>query len=302
MAGTTNLKEAKRSALVEGYLSQMNLEQTQGQNGGLISGTIDIQTSEFNIVKVRVYVGEKTKAGAENRAWKGIQTVMTECKSIATHGKEEATLIKTSGCKVDPNAYYSTSGDLVENVQYSGNFFTRVKEDEFEPQAEFDVEMYIENIRELFDADGASTGKVLVTGWAPTYNTIGKIQLLAEDEVGEAVLEGFSAGETVNFSGEIINKRIEVIREIPVKIGKPRVEKTVSYESAMLITGASEAYSDENGFVPYEAESIQLAIADRDAKLLEDKDKKSNKTQGSSASNNSVSKATPSANRPMPKF
>ncbi len=295
----TNLREAVANAEVQGYLSQMDLKEGTTKDGKeMISGSLDIQTGEFNIVKVKVWVNRFTKAGTENKAYKSIQTVMDQYQSIAQVGKEEATLVRTGGCKVSPNAFYSQTGDLVESVQYQSNFFNRVDAEDFEPKAEFKIEMYIENMREEFDKDGEPTGRAIVTGWSPTYNGIGKIELLADENTAEAVMEEFSVGQTVEFYGDIINKKIEICREVPMKIGKPRIEKTVKYENALVITGASEAYEEE---MAYDADSIQKAIVDRDTAL------EANKNKGSKPASNGftaggVGKAAPATGRTLPKF
>ena len=212
-----------------------------------------------------------TKAGKENLAWAGIVTVMNEYKSIAAVGAEDADKVRVNG---DINLYRSQNGNDV--VSYKSNFFSRVVEfdDTNTPCAEFEVEMFISSILPEMDKEGEETGRLIVSGWVPTYNGIEPIKLIADEEVASAVDSTFEPGQTVTFYGNIVNSRVETITEIPVAIGKPRREVKVSYKNELVITGASEAY--EEGVTPekpYDAGTIKAAIQERENRIEEQKNK-----------------------------
>lgn len=273
MTGTTketNLRQANAKATAVGVISEKDLKIVTEDGKNKVTGHITVKTSDVNFVKYNVNVNEKTKAGADNRTYAGIQTVMNEYKSIAEIGEEEATKVRVTG---DISPFTGKNGEKI--VSYKSNFFNRLKvTDDYDPHAEFAVEMFISGINPELDADGAETGRLVVSGWMPTYNGIEPLDLVAEGEVAQAIDTGFEVGQTVEFYGDIINNRIETITEIPVKIGKPRKKIKVDYKSDLIITGASEPY--EEGItpeLPYVTETIQAAIQERTNRLEEAKAK-----------------------------
>ena len=274
---STNLRQANAKATVMGILSEKNLEVQTEDGVQVISGSLTFKTSDVNFVKFSVKVKEITKEKKPNSNFRGIQTVMNEYHSIAEVGEEEATKVKVNG---DINLYRSSQTGK-EVVSYKSNFFNRLKEgEEYTPKAEFAVETFIYSIVPEVDSEGSETGRIIVNGWTPTYNGIEPVALVADQEVGSAIESTFTVDQTVEFYGDIINNRVETITEIPVAIGKPRVERKTTYKNDLLITGASEAY--EEGVTPekpYEAEVIKKAIQVRDEKIEEDKAKAQNKSQ-----------------------
>ena len=266
----TNLRQANAKAFVEGVVSEKDLKVVTEEGKNKITGHLTVKTSDVNFIKFNVNVNEKTKNNTDNKTYAGIQTVMNEYKSIAEVGEEEATRVKVSG---DISPFTGKNGEKI--VAYKSNFFNRLKADEeFEPKAEFSIELFISGINPELDTEGVETGRTIVSGWMPTYNGIEPIDLVAEGEVAQAIDAGFEVGQTVEFYGEIINNRIETVTEIPVKIGKPRKKVTVEIKNDLIITGASEAY--EEGItpeLPYEADTIQAAIQERTNRLEEAKAK-----------------------------
>jgi len=267
----TNLRQAKAKAFVNGIVSEKDLKVVTDKGETRIEGNITVKTSDVNFIRFGVYAKEKTSNGTANKAYAGIQTVMNEYKSIADVGEEEATEVKVSG---DVSAFTRDDGRVL--VTYRSNFFNRVKAgDELDPKAEFSIEMFISSIAPEFTTDGEETGRLLVGGWVPTYNGIDPIELVAEGDVASAIDSGFEVGQTVEFYGEIINNQIRTVTEIPVKIGKPRQKVEVTYKNDLIIQGASEAYEEGiTAELPYEADTIQIAIQEREARLAEEKAKK----------------------------
>lgn len=261
----TNLRQANAKAFVQGVVSEKDLKVVTEEGKTKITGHLTVKTSDVNFVKFNVNVNEKTNAGADNKTYAGIQTVMNEYKSIAEVGEEEATRVKVSG---DISPFTGKNGEKI--VSYKSNFFNRLKADELDAKAEFSIEMFISGINPELDTEGVETGRTIVSGWMPTYNGIEPIDLVAEGEVAQAIDSGFDIGQTVEFYGDIINNRIETVTEIPVKIGKPRKKVSVEIKNDLIINGASEAY--EEGItptLPYEADTIQAAIQERANRLEE---------------------------------
>ena len=90
----TNLRQADAKVVVEGYVSEKDLNIVRGDDGiNSIRGSLTVKTSEDNFVRFSVICKEKTNRGTENKAYAGLVTVMNEYKSIADVGAEEADYI-----------------------------------------------------------------------------------------------------------------------------------------------------------------------------------------------------------------
>jgi hypothetical protein len=168
---STNLRQSNAKAFVMGVLSEKDLKVTTEENKKKISGSLTIKTSDLNFVRFNVNINEMTKANKPNGCFAGIQTVMDEYHSIAEVGEEEATKVKVSG---DINLYRSQAGK--DELGFKSNFFNRLKEgEEYEPKAEFSVETFVYSIVPEVDKDGAETGRIVVTGWIPTYKVLSQL-------------------------------------------------------------------------------------------------------------------------------
>lgn len=282
----TNLRQANAKVKVAGIVSSKDLkiEQSNGQN--IIKGSVNIEVDEINVVRFSVYAAEKTKAGSDNPAYKGLITVMDEFKTIADDGKEAADRVYVNG---DLNPFVGQNGK--ESVGQRASFFNRAKKlDAFEPEATFDVEMFIKAIVPEMDSEGEETGRMMVKGWVPTFNGIEPITLIADKDLADGVQNTFEAGQTARFFGDIINNRVEIKTEIPMALGKPRIETKIDYKNELLITGASDPY--EEGVTaekPYDKGAIDLAINEHNAKL------EAREREAKANSNGNTSNARPTA-------
>ena len=268
----TNLRQSNARVTVEGIVSEKDLKVVTEEGKTRIEGNVTIKTGDTNFIRFNVRVNEKTNSGADNRTYMGIETVMNEYKSIAEVGEETADKVRVSG---DLNIFTGQNGTT---VGYRGNFFNRLKNlDEFEPKAEFSVETFISSIVPEVNTDGDETGRIVVSGWVPTYSGIEPIKLVADGDIAVAVDNTFEVGQTVEFYGDVVNSRVEKITEIPVAIGKPRRKVETSFKNELVITGASEAYEEGVSVEkPYEADTIKAAIQERQNKLEEAKAKTQN--------------------------
>lgn len=275
METATNLRQAKAKIYVEGIVSEKNLSEVTEEGVTKIKGTITVKTSDVNFVKFNININEKTKAGAENKAYAGIKTVMNEYKAITEFGEDEADRVRISG---DVNPYRNpNSGNEV--ITYKTNFLNRVNAEDCDAKSEFEIELFISAIVPEMNADG-ETGRLLVKGWLPTYNGIEPVVLVADADVASDIESAFEPGQTVEFYGNAVNNKIVKTREIPVVIGKPRVKTETTYINDLVITGASAPY--EEGVTPekpYDAEVIKKAVQERENKIREEKEKKSTTTK-----------------------
>lgn len=282
----TNLRQADNIVRVEGFLSEKDLKVDVDNGNNVIKGKVVIKIDETNFVRFSVYVGEKTKNNESNPAYTGLVTVMKEYKSIAEVGEEQADRIRVTRGQLKPFLWNGK-----ENMGYQATFFNRIKpEDTFSPKAEFEVEIFISNIVPEMARDGEDieeTGRLIVKGWFPTYNGIEPIELIADQDKADAIESLFAPGQTTKFYGDINNTKIEVVKEIPLVLGPPKVERTTTYKNELLITGAVAAYDEDSPIKPYDRDVIEAAKQERENKIKEKQ-----------ASNNTpTSNARPSASR-----
>lgn len=271
----TNLRQANTKATAVGLLTDKKLEiKTDPKDGEKhIEGTVTVKTSDKNFVTFSVYSKEKKKNGEENKAYAGLVTVMNEFQSVADVG-DNADYIRVNG---QLNPYRGQNGNEV--IGYRGSFFNRIRNVEtIEPEACFETEMFIQSIVPEMgkDADGemTETGRLKITGWVPTYNGIEPVDLIVPEDLADACENTYDPGQTVEFYGDIINNSIEETIEKPVAFGKPKKEVRRTYVNELIVTGGSDAYEDEEGdHVPYDADAIKGAIADRNAAIEEAKNK-----------------------------
>lgn len=282
----TNLRQADAKVKVEGVVSELELKEEFDQNLGCnqISGYITVKTSDTNFVRFNVRMNEKTKAKAPNRAYPGMQTVMKEYKSIAKYGEAEADKVRVAG---DLNLYHSDQADM-DAVGYKSNFFNRVM-NQYEPKAEFEVEMFISSIVPEISTDGEETGRALIKGWVPQYDTgIEPLTLVAPTDLADQISSLLEPGQTTRFFGDIINSRVVITREIPVAIGKPRVETKTITKNELVITGCEAAYDDTTTNPPYDAEVVKAAVQARKDRI----ESRKNQPKANTAGNNRPSAAS----------
>lgn len=266
----TNLRQANTKVEVLGTLSEKDLKIEKDQNGvDQITGHLTIKVDDVNSIRFNVRQSSKKKDGGENSLYKGLVTVKDEYQSIAEVGAENATKVIVN--RGELNLYHDRQTGA-SRVGFKNNFFNRFNGEDFEPHAKFSVEMFINSMMPEMDQSGEETGRLVVTGWVPTYNGIEQVKLIAPEEIASDVQDGFELGQTVDFSGEIISGRAIAV-EIPVKIGKPKIEYKPGKQE-LVITGASDEYPEEaEGTTPaaYAADSIKAAIAERTAAIEAEK-------------------------------
>lgn len=288
MSEATNLRQADAKVEVVGILSENKLEEVTKDGKTSIRGDLVIQTGDINFITFNVYVNEKKDDGSENKLFAGIKTVMNDFKSIAKVGKEEATkmVIEDRYGQIRPNSYISSrDGQVHVSMRYQSIVFSEYKgaPEDFDPHAWFELEMsVVQIVPEVYttgEEKGEETGRVIVKGWMPVYGGgVEPITLVApaEDGIAEAILDDYAPGETVKFYGDIVNSRATIEETIPVKIGKPRVKVKTIYKNEMVITNVSDAYGEDSETPtpePYDIDAIKKAVADRELRLEEEKNK-----------------------------
>lgn len=286
----TNLRQAKAKAYITGLLAEKNLnfyktnakgervtENVSEADAEGITGYVGIKTDETNIVRVNINVGKLVKStGEPSKTYPGMLTIMNEYKSVADAGEDEADKVHVSG---DINLYQSgQTGAAV--VAFKTSYMNRVKpttDRPYEPSATYEVEMVISKMLPEITTEGEETGRVKVTGWVPVYNGVEEITLIAPEEIAEPIQE-YEPGQTVEFDGDIISSRVRIAKEVPMKIGKPKIVYDYENKDELIITGASEAYEEEvTPEKPYDLGAIKAAVQERKNRFEAKKASRENK-------------------------
>ena len=274
----TNLRQADAKVTVAGIVSDKKLEMKTENGVRTIEGTITIKTSDTNFVQMRVRCADKKKDGTENKAFAGVMTVMNEYKSIADDGTDEADRVRTSG---QINLFRSNNNGN-EIVSYTSNFFNRIKPNQdYEPKAEFEVEMYIKTLVPEISKDGEETGgRYKIVGWIPTFNGIEPLELFVPEELADVVSNTYEPKQTARFYGEIVQNVTYETIERPMAFGVKK-ETKANFINELVVTGGSPAYNAETeeevvkggNQIPYNPDTIQAAIEERDRRIKEEQNK-----------------------------
>lgn len=273
----TNLRQADAKVTVAGIVSDKKLEMKTENGVRTIEGTITIKTSDTNFVQMRVRCADKKKDGTENKTFAGVMTVMNEYKSIADDGADEADRVRTSG---QINLFRSNNNGN-EIVSYTSNFFNRIKPNQdYEPKAEFEVEMYIKTLVPEMNKDGEETGRYKIVGWIPTFNGIEPLELFVPEELADVVSNTYEPKQTARFYGEIVQNVTYETIERPMAFGVKK-ETKANFINELVVTGGSPAYDAETeeevvkggNQIPYNPDTIQAAIDERDRRIKEEQNK-----------------------------
>lgn len=262
------MRQADNEVAVEGILQEVRLDIRESANKEeYISGEIDIETQEGSVHTFKLYSKAKKKDGTENGIFKGLKTVKEEYLSVAKVGKEEADKVRITAGQLGVNDYVGGDDQLKSFPQLSTNFINRVNAgDEFDPKAEFEVELFVQSVTEEVKND-EETGRVKLRGYVPLFGgRIAPLEFVAEGEGAEYIRDTYETGHTVKIFGEIVNK-VEITRtKAEVGFGKANDKIKRNYTREYLITGGTEPY-EENDSKAYKLETIKAALAEREVYL-----------------------------------
>ncbi|MGA4713082.1 hypothetical protein [Bacillus safensis] len=277
----TELREALNKVVVEGTLAEIRSNEWKNENGKGISIELDIETDEFSVHTLKGMSSFKTKEGKESKKAKAFETMINEYKSIANSSREEADKIRAEG-KLGLNEYF-TNDELKSYPELTLNFARRQSKEEFDPKAEFDVELFVKNVAQE-RANGEETERAVLNGYIPLYG--GKVipfSFVVTEEGSEFVADNYEKNSTVNVYGEIVNYKERTEKEKESAFGKPKVEVKTKTKREFLVTAGLDPY-DEDSKKVFNPEIIEKALNEREIDL-EQKQKQSNNT-GSSNNNN----------------
>lgn len=271
----TILRLALNKVHMEGYVKKMELESKVSQEGKTsIRGSVTIMTAPGEDHVVNVFVPQLTKDNKINKAYTGMQTVMSEFVSMASlmqGGKDqqqamaECTKVRVTSGQLSKNEYAGQNDQLVSRSSITSNFFSSIKEgDEFTPGTRFEIEGYIAKIQDEMK-DSEDTGRKLVHLIVPIFG--GKVlpmDFVVEKDLAGDFENGYEEGQTAHFNGEIIDVAI-VSSSNRGGFGRANEERTFVHE--WRIMGGDPAYA-ENDFRSYSTEAIRAAMTVRETETI----------------------------------
>lgn len=272
---TTTLRQAENFVIIEGTLVENKLEERKVNGKDAIGGELEIEVKENEVHTVSFFSYKEKNDGTENGIYKGLETVMNEYKSIASNGREEADRVRVTGGNIRLNEYYGQDGQLRSFPQIQANFVGRVRADEeFNPRAEFDVEIVVGNITDEFKND-EETGRAIIKSYIVLYEgKVIPVDFVVDEDGADFVKDNYEVGVTTRVYGDIVNFKEVKRTEKPTAFGKPQEKISTTTVREYLVTGGSEVY-DESAGRAYDTDVIKKALTEREVWLEQLKNKAS---------------------------
>ena len=289
------LRQAENKVKIEGILSEIDLKtgsfMKNGSKVDSIGGTIKVKVEqkigdkECTLeIPVHMFASKFTNAGKPNPAYESISRIMNEYTSIAAAGGEDgADRIRITSGQIQMNEYYGQNGQLISFPRINSSFVTKVKKEEFSPEATFVTDFYVASKEDEVDANDTATGRIKIRGVLPQYG--GRVDVVdfygMPGAVKDSISKYWNEGDTVKAQGRLnfSSKTEKIVRE--VDFGEPQVDIRTINVSELIITGGSPTGLDEE--LSYDMDAIKLALDERQTRI----DKLSEKKPATSSANKS---------------
>ena len=282
------LETRENKVKLEGILSEVDLKPTSflkdGKEMKAVGGQIKIRIAQrlnkadtqdtILEVPVQMFAAALTNKGTPNPAYENITKVMNDFTSIAASDEEHADRIRITNGNIRMNEYYSQTGNFVSFPRIHASFVTKVKREDFHPEATFTATFAVGSKGYETDKDGVETDRYCVTGILPQYG--GKVDVVkfyaANKNVADALSQYWEEGDTVSAVGKLnFSSRTETFMK-EVDFGDPVEETRTISVSDLLITGGSSTPLE--GDAAFDSDDIAAALKERKVRLDEMKEKK----------------------------
>lgn len=290
------LQSKENRVKIEGILSEIDLKpgsfKKNGQEVNSIGGSIKIRVNqklpsgevqELEI-PVHMFASELTNKGTTNPAYESIARVMNEYTSIAAAGIDAADRVRITSGSINMNEYYGQGGNLVSFPRINASFITKVKREEFKPEATFSVVFMIGSKGFATDKDGVEIpDRYKIGAVLPQYGgKVDVIEFLATSQgVIDATSNYWNVGDTVKANGRLnFTSRTETTLT-EVDFGEPKEETRTISVSELIITGGSSTPLE--GEFAFDQDEVQAALKERQARLAEMKENNKNKGKAGKA-------------------
>lgn len=271
------MKQAENKVKVEGILAEMDLKKGTTGNGDYISGEIKVLVKQEidgiieNIeVPVNMFAMKMTKAGKESLVYKSIEKAMDTLISIAACGSEEgADRVRITQADIRINEFYNQNDVLISQPRLNTSFITKIKAQECNPEASFQVIFVVGEDPKDELKDGIPTGRVVIKGIIPQYNDkVDVVDFIASNPVACNQIKTFwKKSDTVRAAGKChFSSKTEFITE-ELGFGEPVKKAKTNYVREFIITSGSPAGLDADQ--AYDINEIAQALKVRQNTLNE---------------------------------
>ncbi len=286
------MKEAQNNVIVEGILSEINLKiddsyERHGVKQKSILGSLKVKVDQEIEgvmtqldVPINVFTSELTLKGKPNPSFVSLEQVMNEYKSIVMVGEELADRVRVTGARISMNEYHTPDEKLIRYPRVQGSFVRRIKPEDCNMRALWEMELYIASMKYRTDREGIETDTFEVRGVTVGYGEYGDVIELVTSQanIAEGIAATYQPGDTVPFSGKLnFSTSTEIIYE-EVEIGDPIEKARTINISDLVITGAKGALDDG-----YTDEEIKKVLASREERLAVSLQRARSRAQGKTA-------------------
>lgn len=291
------LRQAENKVKIEGILSEIDLKtgsfMKNGSKVDSIGGTIKVKVEqkigdkEYTLeIPVHMFASKLTNAGKPNPAYESISRIMNEYISIAAAGGEDgADRIRITSGQIQMNEYYGQNGQLISFPRINSSFVTKVKKEEFSPEATFVTDFYVASKEDEVDANDTATGRIKIRGVLPQYG--GRVDVVdfygMPGTVKDSISKYWNEGDTVKAQGRLnfSSKTEKIVRE--VDFGEPQVDIRTINVSELIITGGNQTPVD--GEFAFDPDEIEKGLVERRERLdsQKERDMERAKNRGSKA-------------------
>ena len=290
------LRQADNKVKIEGILAEVDIHPSTFKKNGVdvdaIGGKIVVKvTQPINgeekelSIPVHMFASKMTNAGKPNPAYESIQRVANEFTSIAAAGGEEgADRIRITSGNIRMNEYYSADGRLISFPRVNASFVQKIaKPSDCRPQATFEIEFMVVAKGEEMDRNEEPTNRYRIQAALPQYG--GKVDIVEFFGVSQGVIDVISnyweVGDTVKATGRLdFSSKTEVVYE-EVDFGEPIEKIKTINKSDLIITGGAQEPLE--GDMAFDQGEIRTGIAERKARLEEQKDRDMSRTKSKQA-------------------
>lgn len=238
---------------------------SDGRNYERATATIQVtQTyggkTETSEIPVEFFATEFTSKGAPNPALRNIQELKL-MNSAQNVGFNAASRVRLNGTSLVENAYVGRNGQLVDNWRIRGSFINKANQQA--DVAVFVTDIFILSINEEVDAEGETTGRLLIKGGIVQYNgRLDVVDFIAEgpDQV-QYISRNWEPNTTVTIRGRIRMTSQEKEEEVHSGgWGEDIPEMTTRLvRELIIITGDDEAKEDDLAYDPTEIKKAAIA-------------------------------------------
>lgn len=291
---TTNLREAVNRWDIEGILAEIDLKKDVDAKGNnVIKGNLVVKV-EDRFETISVYNSEKKSDGTDSKAYKALETIMAEYKSIADTGDETtADKIRAFGSRKENTPKMNAQGEVKAYQAWNMSFSSRVKPNDntYNPSAKWMVEVFVQGYKPEKVKEGdelVNTGRTILQAVVPAYGgKVFPVDLILEGEGADWFEDNVPKNSTVKVYCDIRTTVEKSVQEAPKSSGgfgqKQEPKVFTKYHRDIIVVGAEDPYDSEDestGKLVYDKDLITKALAIRE-QAFEEAEAKGNTSQQS---------------------